>query len=337
MKLKKTLYFLLGALLLCGFTMKANSQSAYKISAPYTYKNLTVFLIYGNDAIKGGKILTLQEAMDKRLFVVYETSDVNQLVVENFSKDYSVFIQSGDIVKGGKQDRVLAVSVIIPPRSGRIMIDAYCVEHGRWTKRGSEDNTKFGSSNDRIVSKELKIAANQTRSQNEVWDEVSKAQEKLSQNVGGKVNSPTSATSLQLALENEKVTATVDDYVKKLSGITAGKTNVIGYAFVVNGEINSADIYASNDLFGKLWLKMLKASATEAVSELKGAAASNRAVKPAEIDDFITGADRAATSEERRAAGNTTVITRDKKDAVVFEARDEANKAAVHKSYVKKN
>src|SRR4029453_7112096 len=97
------------------------------------------------------------------VFFVYETADVNELEVENLSKEFDVFIQSGDIVKGGKQDRVLAASIIIPARSGRVRIESFCVESGRWTKRGGEDSTQFNSSNDRIVTKELKIAANAAR------------------------------------------------------------------------------------------------------------------------------------------------------------------------------
>src|SRR5205085_12374468 len=110
--------------------------------------------------------------------------DVNELQVENLSKEFDVFIQSGDIVKGGKQDRILAVSIIVPARSGRISIDAFCVESGRWTKRGEEDTTKFNSSNDRVVTKELKLAANASRSQSEVWNQVSEAQARLAKNVG---------------------------------------------------------------------------------------------------------------------------------------------------------
>ena len=90
-----------------------------------------------------------------------------------------MFIQSGDIVKGGKQDRVLAVSIIIPARSGRVKIEAFCVESGRWTKRGNEEAGKFTSSNDRIVTKELKVAVNASRSQQEVWSQVSDARHVL--------------------------------------------------------------------------------------------------------------------------------------------------------------
>src|SRR5678816_1356265 len=149
-----------------------------------------------------------------------ETSEVNELAVENVSKTFDVFIQSGDIVKGGKQDRILGVSIMIPAHSGRISIEAFCVESGRWQKRGNEDSGQFSSSNDRIVSKELKLAANGIRSQQEVWQKVSEAQEKLSRNVGDSV--ATKSSSLQLSLENGKVTATADEYVRKLSGLIEG-------------------------------------------------------------------------------------------------------------------
>lgn len=307
--------------------------SGYRISAPVSYKNLSVFLTHGKDEIKSKNILTLQEAMEKDLFVVYETSDVNELTVENKSSQYEVFIQSGDIVKGGKQDRVLAITIIIPANSGKISIEAFCVESGRWQKRGNEKSGQFSSSNDRIVSRDLKIAANQSRSQGEVWKEVAKAQDKLSSNVGGRVNSDDSATSLQLALENKKVIATTEEYVNQLANIIDGKDDVIGYAFVINGKINSADIYASNFLFKKLWLKLLKASAIEAVSELKDGK-QNKLVKISEIQTFLDNADSGKT-EERKVNPCNKSVTRESKEEIVFEARDEKNKVTLHKSYVK--
>lgn len=244
----------------------ALAQNGYRISAPYTYKNLTIFLIHGKDSTSKKNIITLQEAMKLRVFKVYETSDVNELKVENTSAQYDVFIQSGDIVKGGKQDRVLAISIIIPARSGRVSIEAFCVESGRWEKRKGEDVQQFSSSEERIVSKDLKVAANGQRSQQEVWKNVAEAQKKLSANTGVDVTANASGSSLQLALENGKVAATTEEYVAKLAALTRGKTDVIGYAFAINGQINSADIYVSNHLFDKLWPKMLKAAAIEAVS-----------------------------------------------------------------------
>ncbi len=310
-------------------------QSAYRISSGYTHKNLTIFLIHGKDQNKKGNVITLQEAMERKLLIVYETSDVNELQVENVSRELDVFIQSGDIVKGGKQDRVLAVSIIIPARSGRVKIDAFCVESGRWEKRGGEDSTKFTSSNERIVSRDLKIAANATRSQQEVWKEVSKAQENLSRNVGSGVADQASRTSLQLSLENKKVVATIDDYIRALSSAPNGKSDVIGYAFAINGKINSADVYVSNALFKKVWLKSLKATATEAVSEARGVRLAEP-VKAEAVMGFMDDAEKAKLKAGPATSGGK-VVTREDKDNVMFEARDAKSDAVVHKSYVRKH
>jgi hypothetical protein len=326
----------------CGFTalfvfamIVAAQRPAYRISAPYSHKNLTIFLIHGKDETSKTNILTLQEAMERKILRVYETSDVNELAVENVSKYFDVFIQSGDIVKGGKQDRILAVSIIIAARSGRITIEAFCVESGRWQKRGNEDAGQFSSSNDRIVSKELKLAANGDRSQQEVWAKVSEAQDKLSKNLGGAVASANSRSSLQLSLENSKVTATADEYVRKLSNLIDGRSDVIGYAFAVNGKINSADVYVSNALFKKLWPRMLKAAAIEAVSEKDGRSATLPAAKPSEVQAFMSEADE-GRAEERAASGSARIVTRDRKDSAVYEARDDKSKTVLFCFFVKK-
>ena len=332
MKLLKKLAAL--AVLAVLLSTAAAAQNAYRISAPYTYKNLTIFLIHGKDETSKKNIVTLQEALKMGIFKVYETSEVNELTVENISKTYDVFIQSGDIVKGGKQDRVLAISTIIPARSGRVSIEAFCVESGRWQQRQGEDAKQFSSSDERIVSKELKVAANAARSQQEVWNKVADAQKKLSENIGADVTQNASATSLQLALENRKVTATADEYIKKLGRLTAGKSDVIGYAFAINGQINSADIYVSNHLFAKLWPRMLKAAAIEAVAEgSRGGDAP--APKPASIEAFITEAEK-GRAQERTTSGKSKVITKENDGSTVFEARDKAD-LVVHRNYVKVN
>jgi hypothetical protein len=313
-------------------TSSVVSAQDLKVSKSFTHDNLSIFLIHGKDKYTKGNILTLGEALENKQFIVYETSDVNELMVQNLSKTHDVFIQSGDIVKGGKQDRVLAVSIIIPAGSGKIKIQAFCVESGRWAKRDGEDNKKFSSSNERIVSKELKLAANKAKSQQEVWSEVSKAQDKLSSNVGEKVNSAKSESSLQLSLENKKVKAMVGAYLDKLSDITDGKRNVIGYAFAINGKINSADVYVSNSLFKKLWPKMLKAAAVEAVA--KAGESSYSTVTTANVTAFLSDSQKGKASETA-VSGRSKVITRESKKNVVFEAVDSVRKLVVHTNYVK--
>src|SRR5262245_48933001 len=150
----------------------------YTVSGPYTHKNLAIFLLHGSGQIQSRAPLTLQEAMKRKLVVVRETGDVNRLTIQNRSNQ-DVFVQAGDIVKGGQQDRVLALDLIVPPKSRRIPIDAFCVEQGRWSRRGNEAVTAFSESNNALATKDLKIAAKARRSQGEVWANVGKAQKKL--------------------------------------------------------------------------------------------------------------------------------------------------------------
>ena len=310
-------------------------QGQYRLEGPFTQGNLTVFLVHGKDKIKGQTFITLQEALFQRKVIVRETREVNSLTIENVSAE-EVYVQSGDIVKGGAQDRMLVTDLILPPHSGKIAIGAFCVENGRWSRRGNEEVTQFTSSANVVASREVKLAAKEKGSQSEVWAEVAAAQDKLSRNVGGSVKSAASPTSFQLALENKQVTTSADSYVKALSGIVEGKTDVIGYVFAINGKINSADIYASNTLFKKLWPKLLQASAIEAVAELRRGERFD-APKPAEVQGFLDDGDK-GPEQEKTVSGRVQMVTRDSKDNISFDTRDRAKSdVVVHRNIIKKN
>ncbi len=310
-------------------------KDGYRLEGPFTQGNLTVFLVHGKDKMKGQTFITLQEALVQRKVIVRETREVNSLTIENVSGE-EVYVQSGDIVKGGAQDRMLVTDLILPPRSGKIAIDAFCVENGRWSRRGNEEVTQFTSSANTVASREVKLAAKQKSSQSEVWAEVAAAQDKLSSNVGGSVKSAASPTSFQLALENKQVTTNADTYVKSLAGIIDGKTDVVGYVFAINGKINSADIYASNALFKKLWPKLLQASAIEAVAEFRRGE-KFEAPKPVEVLGFIDDGDK-GPEKEKNVSGRVQMVTRDSKDNISFDTRDRAKAdVVVHRNIIKKN
>jgi hypothetical protein len=241
----------------------------YKLSGPHTHGNLTLYYIHGPDTVPGKTVLTLKEAMEKQVVTVHETSNVNTLTIENTSTEVEVFVMSGDVVKGGKQDRVIAFDLVLPMKSGVVPLPSFCVEHGRWTKRGAEATEKFACSDTQICSKELKIAVNGSRQQGEVWKEVEAAQGKISSNVGRNIQAPASPSSLQLALEDKDVQAKVAEYETALVGGCRQPSDIIGMAVVVNGEVSGADVFGSTELFRKLYPKLLKAAATEAFSEFK--------------------------------------------------------------------
>jgi len=308
--------------------------SEYRLSGPYTHKNLTIFLVHGKNVVPGKTFLTLQEALERKKVVVYETKDVNELSIENLSNE-DVYVQSGEIVKGGEQDRMLAVDLIVPPKSGKMPIEAFCVEHGRWSGRGNERAAVFSSSNDVVATKQIKLAAKRENSQGGVWENVTVAQDKLSQNVGTPVNSRVSPSSLQLAVENSKVQENAESYIKALSKIVNGSDNVIGYVFAINGKVNSADIYGSNALFKKLWPKLLKANAIEAIAELQPE--KFETPKAESVKTFLSDGEKAKASEKEVSA-RVGLVTREDDNNIVFETRDRAQKdAVIHKNYIKKN
>jgi len=267
------------------FTLSFSAHADdYRISDPVTHNNLSIWFVEGPSA-SGPVPLTLQEAFEAGTVRVIETGDVNNLKIQN-TGDKEIFIQSGDIVKGGQQDRVLSVSMILEPNSQETPIEAFCVEQSRWAQRGDEDVNQFAASKQSLPTREAKIAMKvkspaptkssgmmQQRSygggddrQGKVWQNVSKIQGDLSEKLETEVNAAASPSSLQLALENDDLNETIETYVSKFDKTGREKTDFVGYVVAVNGKLSSADVYPSHGLHLKMWEKNLEASVTEAVA-----------------------------------------------------------------------
>ena len=349
----------------------AASAAETRISGPHIHDNLAVYFVHGRSA-EGPAPLTLAEALAKGSVNVIETGSVNELKIENIGND-EIFIQSGDIVKGGKQDRVLTVSLLLPAKSGKVPIASFCVEQGRWTARGKEDVGKFSSSAESMPSRTAKLAmmapsqpsvaaavgptasasidtasttgrqqqqrlsgdgaSDSSSRQKKVWDEVANMQLALSAKLGATVTATQSATSLQLALENDKLKEARAGYVKSLADVPKGQGEVVGYVFAVNGRLNSADIYPSNALFSKMWTKLLNASITEAIGErTKSAAGAAPAVT--DVEAFLKAAE-AGKSEDRQIAKFMRQETRDADKTLYVEAK-RGDGRWVHRNYLAK-
>jgi hypothetical protein len=321
------------ALAAAGVCLAQTSHPDYRLSGPYTHDNLTIFLIHG--ASKSFKnLLTLDEAIDQHKVIVYETRNVNELAVENISSE-DVFIESGDIVKGGAQDRTLKDDLILPSKSGKVSLNSFCVEHGRWSRRGAEAVTTFGEAHQAIASKQLKMAVKMKQDQQAVWDQVARAQADLSSNLRSDVRAAAAPTSFAMTLEAPAVQRSIDGFLEDLAGIVKGKEDVIGYAFAIDGKLNSADVYASHDLFAKLWMKLLRASSVEAVSSSRTAQSvaplTAAAVKTALLDA------ESGKASAKNLTDRTELIVRETSQNVMFETRDRAQNATwVHRNYLTK-
>jgi hypothetical protein len=340
--------FLGGALLLAAATPALVQQPAppaaqgqprageYRLSGPYRHDNLTVFLIHGKDRLTLTNYLTLPEALAQKKAVVRETQSVNQLFVENLSPSEQLVVLSGDIVKGGQQDRFARFDLVVPPKSGKVALAVYCVERTapRWMRRLEGADKKFAASPGLVNSNYLRLNARFYTDQGKVWKGVAKIQGKLSMNAGAPVQAKESESSLALSLEAKKVRAAVDGYVRKLRPVVEGKKDVIGYAFAINGKVYSADVYGSSALFRKVWPRLLKATAQEAFADLdKGKKFAP--VSAATVTAFLKDADRGKVARKEGAAGTRQVI-RESPRNVLFDCRDEKRGEVLRRNYLAK-
>ena len=307
-------------------TAKEVALQDVRVTGPYTHDNLEVFLIHGKDRAQGTRnILTLQEALEQNKVRVHETSQVQELVIENLTADTDIYVQAGDIVQGGKQDRVISVDLMVSAGSGHLPLASFCVEQGRWSARGdvvssvegrgpptTADNLQsealvearpgtaipiggsswrptlvFDSSRNSLSSSELKRAVKLENAQARVWEQVAATQDHLTHRLGGAegVISTSFGSSLEMTLEGDKVKQACGEYSKALASILDEKKDVIGYAFAINGKLNCADLYMSANLFRKLWLKTLNACAVEAIT--KKPADTQKADDPATDKDAV--------------------------------------------------
>ena len=320
---------------------KAEAQASgtklgeYTISGPYIHENLAIYLIRGKDKIKDTKFVTLQEALQQKKVTIFETGAVNTLTVENTSDDVYIYIHSGDIVRGGKQDRTVGYDYIIPPKSSKLPLSSFCVERGRWRRRGKEPDKEFSISNNQLNSRSLKLAAKYDASQADVWSEVAKTQEKLSENLGKSVKSGQSPSSLELTLENQELQKATQNYTNALLHLPEGKKNVVGYAFAINGELNSADIYASSALFRQLWPKLLKAIAVESIAERQKKKQFNHPDTEA-VKAFLQDAEKGEVTQ-KQINEKIRMIIRETKKNMVFETYWTGEREALHKNYIHKD
>lgn len=366
----------------------AQPKVAFNVSGPYKSGNLGIYLIHGQDTAPAQNMITLQEALENKQVVVHETGDVNELSVEN-KGTLAVFFQSGDIVKGGRQDRTLQNDMILKPKSGKVPIKAFCVESGRWAQRGAESGSQFTKSSNMLASKGLKIAAKSKASQGDVWNEVSSLQRKyiskarygatngtiaaapVAQIRGGSAGAgapriaarpnhrnavalppppsqlsaslvppppalaTASPTSLQLTLETDGVKQMSNTYQRDLSGVVKGKNDVVGYAFAVNGKLNSVDVYSSHKLFTKMWPKLLTASIQEAAAETEDKDAKAPSVD--EIKRYLKDADSGKESKEN-IGGRSIVVRKESNKNLFYETRDKISgkEEWVHRNYLTK-
>ena len=313
-----------------------NSKSI-SIAGPFTHENLSIFLLRGSDSFDGSRFIPLDEAMEQKSVIVHETGNVGQLEIENLSELLDLYVQAGDVVKGGRQDRTLGVDFVLPPKSGRVPVPSFCVESGRWHRRAAEEAGSFSSSKHYLSSKSLRMAAKLSKSQGEVWQSVAETQLHLSASLDKPLYAAASPTSYQLTVEDEDLQKRKETYRAALAKILDDAPDAVGYAFAINGQINTADSYGSGLLFRKLWSKLLDAAVLEAIAESHRKPEQEPApVTRDGIRDWFGEADAGEISDRQEVPPRVRVETRRSKASVQFDTCDHGlDDAVLHRNLVR--
>lgn len=276
------------------------------IGAGTALGNLVVYPITSRSQVDVGPLVTLDDALAKGDAVVRETDAsgrVNTLVIDNKGQT-PVFVLAGTIVKGGKQDRQIGQDFIIGPKE-TTPVDAFCVEHGRWTasREGQATGNVFRTS-DTLTTSKVRAAGQYKKDQSEVWSKVSESNATYKK-------APASSTYL----------ATVDDaaVVKQradlasriasvLDGVRPGE-DVVGVAYAIDGQPKGARWFSHHKVFTMVEKKLASGIAFEAITakaeaEARGDKSPPKAAPaPAAVDAFIKDVQAQAVKERRDTAG----------------------------------
>ncbi|MGH9651259.1 MAG: ARPP-1 family domain-containing protein, partial [Terriglobales bacterium] len=186
-------------------------------------------------------------------------ASVNELVLVNESSR-PLLLLAGEVVSGGKQNRIIGADLVVPPKSDPVLLTVFCVEHGRWTAAGGV----FGSAK-AIAHPQIRMEAQANKSQQGVWNSVASAARAMA------AASPTQ--DYKQVLESPEVKRRVDeaarsiqaDYERELREQIRGRSPV-GVVVAINGEIVWSDVFPTPELFHRYWPKLLRSYVMEAES-----------------------------------------------------------------------
>jgi hypothetical protein len=278
--------------------------ATYQIHGPFTHQDLTVFLLCSNRQ-DGNDFLTLDEGLKEGLVTITEQEQerVGALQIENQS-DRPLYLQEGERLVGGKQDRTIIASLVIPPKSGKTSVPTFCVEHSRWVE--GTKGREFGFSvNPALAPKGVRGAAKVEGSQDRVWGCV--AAQKVSAHKA--LQCPNTNSSVNEMLDAPQVQAISEEYASALAQALdrAENSDAVGMAIVFNGQIEEVNLYPNHALFRKLFPRLIRAYAVQAAL-LKDQAKGGEPVTDIAVAQFLQAKDAKSQKTNTLDAHNNVQV-----------------------------
>jgi hypothetical protein len=279
------------------------TDGGWRLLEPVIYENLSIFPVVSANTLDTGWFLTLDEGLASGEVQVREQgsdamvrnrggviqptfsagASVNQLVLINRSKR-PLLLLAGELVSGGKQDRIIGKDRLVPTGSQPLPLDVFCVEHGRWSAGANFTDAKT------IVHPSVREQATLKKDQGEVWSAVRagttakpnegspsvgldySAPPLASARIARTIQSEAPTESYDKIYKSKGVTRSVDTYADELQRRFAKETaglkgeRVVGVVVAYGGEVAWSDIFASDDLFQLYWKKLLRSYVVEALA-----------------------------------------------------------------------
>lgn len=283
------------AVALCGLVAAlaahggGSGDRPFKVAAPIVRGNLAIYPVLSSTSHDTAEFLTLDDGIRTGQVVVTEAGDergivrpgqpipmrqgnaqVNRLVLYNNSSR-PLLLLAGEIVSGGKQDRVVGSDRIVPPSTGPVDLGVFCVEPGRWTGA----SPRFSSMNVPMAQPSVRIPAMAERDQVQVWANVRQSNAKMAaqlaapeaQAIGG-------ATSYAKVFTSVPVAKAVAEYGGAESEQSILRElrnrNAVGVVVAIDGRVMWADVFASSDLLARYWPKLMRSYVAEAMTSASG-------------------------------------------------------------------
>jgi hypothetical protein len=309
---------IMGALLMWNWNQSASAsskggipapgQQGWRLLEPARYENLTIFPVVSSQGADTSDFATLDDALTSGDAVVTEQGNymrrtrdgvmeqrpvggaqVNQLVLVNRGKKPLVLL-AGEVISGGKQDRIIGKDRIVPPGAPPLPLDVFCVEHGRWT----DGSAKFAGAK-MMAHPAVREKAAVDQDQSQVWAAV-RGEAAMSSNlevsrgaiagahaaapppvlpssrIADAIASSAPTESYMKIYESPRVGSSVESFAeqiqKRFERATSGLKGerVVGVVVAFGGEVAWSDAFASSRLFEIYWPKLLRSYVFEALT-----------------------------------------------------------------------
>jgi hypothetical protein len=270
-----------------------------RLGTPIRHGNLTVIPVFSDRPESREELVPLKTALEKKWLEIKETDegDVSRVILNNLS-DKNIFILSGEVISGCKQDRIISGDRIIQAKQRNIDLDVFCVESGRWNYESNDFYTKENIGTATLREKAQRKSA---ESQDEIWGEIARV------NAENKVESESDA--YQDIYDQKDIKKKIDEAQGALAG--ALDPAAVGVIIGIGGKVKSVDVFENKALFAHYWPLILKSSAlTAATSKEQGELSAAEAEKMLVAAKTVSAQNQAPIEKDRAAvAVDATVNT----------------------------